>query len=131
MATFQRFEDIEVWKRARGLANEVYPITNRNGFSTDYSLKNQINGAVGSVMHNIAEGFERSGNKEFVQFLYISKGSCGEVRSQLYLAFDKGYINEDELQQLGNETIEIGKMIGGLIAHLKKSSLRGTKFANA
>lgn len=128
MGSFRRFEDIEVWKRARVLANEVYELTSRPAFSRDYALKNQINAAAGSIMHNVAEGFERSGNKEFVQFLYISKGSSGEVRSQLYLAHDRGYLTTEEQERLTNETVEIGKMLGGLISHLKRSPLRGPKY---
>lgn len=85
MSTFRLFEEIEVWKRGRVLANDLYVITKRADFASDYSLRNQVNAAVGSIMHNIAEGLERGGNKEFLQFLYISKGSTGEVRSQHYL----------------------------------------------
>ncbi len=90
MATIQRFEDLDIWKMARTLAEEVHELyTNHDVFSKDYRLKNQINGSSGSVMDNIAEGFERGGNNEFVNFLSIAKGSLGEVKSQLYRAYDR------------------------------------------
>ena len=84
------FEDLEVWKEARRLTNEVYATTRDTGFSKDFGLRDQIRRAAVSVMSNVAEGFERGGNQEFVQFLYIAKGSCGEVRSQLYVRWIKG-----------------------------------------
>ena len=100
MATITRFEDLEIWRLSRQLSKEVCAIADRDIFKTDYKLKTQIKGASGSVMDNIAEGFEREGNAEFKQALYISKGSAGETRSQLYRAFDQNFINEDELNDL-------------------------------
>ena len=99
MATVTRFEDLEVWKLAREQAKAIYVLTNEGSFAKDFSLKDQINRSAGSAMDNIAEGFERFTNKEFAQYLIISKGSNGEVRSQLYRAFDKGYITEEVLNE--------------------------------
>src|SRR6476660_2583916 len=92
MATISRFEDLEIWQLARTQANELWQIYTVGVFAKDFELRNQINGSSGSVMDNIAEGFERSGNKEFSNFLLISKGSNGEVRSQLYRAYDRKYL---------------------------------------
>jgi len=92
MATVQRFEELFVWQKARELCQNIFRITNYELFSKDYKLRDQIRGSSGFIMDNIAEGYERNGNKEFIQFLYIVKGSCGETRSQLYRAFDGKYI---------------------------------------
>lgn len=108
----ESFEEIKVWQKSRELSCLVYKI-----FSNikDYGFKDQIQRAAVSVMNNIAEGFERKGNKEFVRFLYISKGSCGEVRSMLQLALDLGYINKDNFGRLNLLSIEISKMLAGFI----------------
>ena len=92
MATIKRFEDLEIWQKARVLCNTIYPLTITGSFERDFKLRDQINGSSGSVMDNIAEGFELDGKNEFRQFLSISKGSCGEVRSQLYRALDRNHI---------------------------------------
>jgi four helix bundle protein len=107
MATIQNFEDLEIWKLARVLCNEIYAIISTTALKNDYKLKEQINGSSGSVMDNIAEGFERNGNKEFRQFLSISKGSCGETRSQLYRVLDRSYIDIDKFNELKDLTILI------------------------
>ena len=129
MATIKTFEEIEAWKKSRVLADKIYRISSEGTFAKDYKLINQINGAAGSTMDNIAEGFERGGSKEFIQFLFISKGSAGEVRSQLYRALDRKHINQQTFDELRNEVIVIGKLISGLISYLKASSLKGNKFS--
>ncbi len=111
MSTWKYFEDIEVWQLAREFNNDVFRITQYNGLSTDYRLKDQINGSSGSIMDNIAEGFERGGNKEFINFLSISKGSSGEARSQLYRIFDRDYISEKEFIELKQKVLNISGKI--------------------
>src|SRR6187455_1015360 len=96
MATILRFEDIDGWKMARDLTNDIYRVTSDGQFGRDFGLCNQIRKASVSIMSNIAEGFERDGNKEFCNFLSIAKGSAGEVRSQLYVALDQNYITESQ-----------------------------------
>lgn len=128
MATIKSFEDLEVWKRARKLSQRIYELTLQGSFAKDFALRNQINESSGSVMDNIAEGFERGGNKEFIVFLGYSKGSAGECSSQLYRASDRNHITAELFQELNNESVEIGKMLGGLIQHLKTSPFRGSKF---
>ena len=100
MATFRKFEEIKAWEKARQLTVAVYAVTKQGEFSRDFGLRDQIQRAVVSIGSNIAEGFERNGNKEFVKFLYYAKGSAGEVQSQLYAAKDLGYIDETTYQQL-------------------------------
>ena len=107
MATIKCFEDIISWQKARELCRIVGELVDQGKFKHSYRLIDQIEGASGSIMDNIAEGFERSGNKEFVQFLYISKGSCGEFRSQLYRALDRKYLNQEEFNLLYKHAKEI------------------------
>lgn len=129
MATITKFEELEIWQKARQLANNVFQsYTNSEPFSKDYKLKEQINRSSGSVMDNIAEGFGRNGRNEFVQFLSIAKGSIGEVKSQLYRAFDRNYIPKELFDALYTEADELGKKIGGFINYLNKSDFKGTKF---
>lgn len=128
MATFQQFEDIDAWQRARELVQRIYTLTDREEFGKDFSLKDQIRRAGVSIMSNIAEGFERDGTREFIQFLSIAKGSVGEVRSQLYVAFDRGYVTRDEFENLVNLASETARLIAGLVNYLKKSRIRGTKY---
>ncbi len=128
MATVKSFEELDVWKRARVFAKRIYGLTNDGTFAKDYSLKDQINRSAGSIMDNIAEGFERGGNREFITFLSYSKGPCGETRAQLYRAFDRSHIDERTLSELNEEGLSISKMISGLIAYLKQSEMKGSKF---
>ena len=130
MATIQNFEDLEIWKLARVLCNEIYAIISTTALKNDYKLKEQINGSSGSVMDNIAEGFERNGNKEFRQFLSISKGSCGETRSQLYRVLDRSYIDIDKFNELKDLTILISNKTGSFIQYLNKTDFKGQKFNN-
>jgi len=123
----ERFEDLVIWQQARTLSKEVYDITKSGDFKWDSRFVQQIRAAVGSVMDNIAEGFERDGNKEFVNFLYIAKGSCGEVRSQLYRAHDVGFISDETFDKMLNESIILNKGIFNFIKSLKRSSITGQK----
>ncbi len=124
----KHFEDLEIWKEARCLAKEIYRLTSEPKFSKDFGLRGQIQSAAVSVMSNIAEGFERGGNQEFCQFLYVAKGSCGEVRSQLYIAVDQGYISANESEELLNALKRLSSMIGSLINYLKRSGMKGAKY---
>jgi four helix bundle protein len=117
---FKSFEEIESWKKARVFNKLIYSKTQQEKFSKDFGLKDQIRRASVSISSNIAEGFERNTDKEFVYFLYVAKASAGEVRSQLYLANDLEYINNEDFLQLKNKVVEISKLIGGLIKYLKK-----------
>ncbi len=110
------------------MVNEIYRVTSKGAFERDFALKDQMRRAGISLISNIAEGYERDGNKEFIQFLSIAKGSAGEVRSQLYVALDLQYIKEDEFLRIKNMTDETGKMIAGLIKYLKGSKIKGRKF---
>jgi len=115
MAKIEKFEDILIWQKAHILAIDIYRSMKDN---RDYSFRDQVQRAVVSIMNNIAEGFERRGNKEFKQFLFIAKGSCGEIRSMLYLAKDLGYINQSNFENLIERSTEISKMLSGLIKKL-------------
>jgi four helix bundle protein len=128
MSTIKRFEDLEVWKLARELCNDVYQLTLQKDFSRDFGLRDQINSSSGSVMDNIAEGFERDGSKEFSQFLAIAKGSCGECRSQLYRALDRNYISQEQFELTSQKTIDLGRKIANFMSYLKSSELKGNKY---
>lgn len=127
MATLSNFEELEVWKKARSLCQKIYSITDYEKFSKDYRFVAQIRAAAGSIMDNIAEGFEHENNKEFIRFLYISKGSCGEIRSQLIRANDCHYISDEELMELKNSVLELSSNIFKFIQYLQKSSITGNK----
>jgi four helix bundle protein len=124
MATITKFEDLEVWKLAREQVNEIYKLTNAGSFAKDFELRNQISASSGSVMDNIAEGFERFTNKEFAQFLVISKGSNGEVRSQLYRAFDRKHISEDILRTRLEFSVTLGNKIKAFLDYLQSSNYK-------
>jgi len=131
MATIEKFEDILAWQKGREMTQIVYRLSKRGEFAKDFGLKDQIRRAAVSVTSNVAEGFERGGNKEFIQFLSNAKGSAGEVRSQLYVASDENYISKKEFDDLYERCIEIGRLIDGFMAYLKQSDLKGRKFASA
>ncbi len=120
MAKTTRFEDIESWKKSRELTRSIYRITLRQKFSRDFGLRDQIRRAAVSVLSNIAEGFEHDGDKEFIQFLSLAKGSCVELRAQLYVALDQGYIEDAEFASLRDVVTEISRVISGLINYLKQ-----------
>ena len=128
MATIVRFEDLNAWKIARELTRDIYRITSLDEFSRDFGLKAQIRRASVSIMSNIAEGFERDGNKEFGNFLSISKASAGEVQSQLYVALDQNYISREEFDAIYSKAKESGRVIVGLANYLKQSGYSGLKF---
>lgn len=128
MGTARRFEDLEVFQEARELCKEVYRLTNKEPFNSDYRFVQQIRAAAGSIMDNIAEGFERNGNKEFVNFLYVAKGSCGEVRSQVLRANDVGFINDAQAVKLIEECKDISKGLYHLAYNISKSGYVGYKF---
>jgi four helix bundle protein len=123
-----RFEDLEIWKEARELCRIVYDITSQGLFSTDFKFRDQIRASAGSAMDNIAEGFERGGNKEFNQFLSVSRGSTGEVRSQSYRAFDNNYINKEKFNELLERTDSLSRKTYNLMHHLKNSDIKGLKY---
>ncbi|MGD9158678.1 MAG: four helix bundle protein [Desulfobacteraceae bacterium] len=127
MAPIEKFEDMDVWQHARVMAKSIYSISGEGNFFKDYGLKDQIQRAAVSVMSNIAEGFERGSNKEFIQFLFIAKGSAGEIRSQLYVAFDLGYIPENKFKKLNTEVLVISQQLSGFIKYLKESKMTGPK----
>jgi four helix bundle protein len=128
MATVRSFEELEVWKRARGLAKRIHTICKEGDIAKDYKLKDQMNGSSGSIMDNIAEGFERNGRREFFQFLSIAKGSAGELRSQIYRAFDRQYISEMVFQELVDETTGVSKLIARLMNYLHNTDYKGSKY---
>ena len=128
MATIKRFEDIVAWQEARGLAKTVYSMTSSGGFSRDFGLRDQIQRAAVSVSSNIAEGFERSGNKEFAKFLWIAKGSVGEVISQLYVALDVGYITEEQFSVAAEHARHCSYLIYKFIESLKNSAMAGFRY---
>ena len=125
--TITRFEDIESWKKARKLTNKIYGITKRSEFRQDKDLCYQIQKASTSIMSNIAEGFEHQSNREFIKYLYIAKGSAGEVRSQLYISLDQGYISRNEFQELYYQVMSISKLISKFIYYLKSCQKKKKK----
>jgi four helix bundle protein len=128
MAKIERFEDIISWKEARVLNKKMGDLIDSGRFKQSYRLINQIEGSAGSVMDNIAEGFERGGNKEFIQFLYIAIGSCGELRSQLFRAIDRNYINQKEFDDLSTHAMKISSLIQKFISYLENSDNKGPKY---
>jgi len=125
--TIERFEDLVAWQKARALTAKVYAATRTGQFAKDFGLIDQIRRATVSIGSNIAEGFERGNNREFITFLGIAKGSAGEVRSQLYTAYDVGYLSSEELGEMVELSKGVSKLINGLIQSLRKSSVAGMR----
>lgn len=130
MAAIKKLEDLQIWVKAKAVAVVIYKITANEIFTKDQSLTDQVRRAAISVSSNIAEGYERNGNKEFIQFLSYAKGSCGEIKSQWAIAFELGYVSLAQKEEVISEINEISRMIGGLIDYLKTSDRKGAKFEN-
>lgn len=128
MSAVRDFEELAIFQKARELFQGIYPVTNKDGFKSDFRFVQQIRAAAGSIMDNIAEGFERGGNKEFLNFLYIAKGSCGEVRSQLIRANDVGYLTPEEYKDLYSECRKLSASIMNFIKEIKSSNKVGAKY---
>jgi len=128
MATYKSFEDMPVWQSARELAVRVYRTTAKGKLREDYGLRNQMQRAAVSVSSNIAEGFERGSKQESIQFLYIAKASCGELRSQLFIANDIGCIDNADSKNLLKSATNVSKQISGFIEYLKTSKFKGQKY---
>ncbi|HHT9119361.1 MAG TPA: four helix bundle protein [Candidatus Hypogeohydataceae bacterium YC41] len=128
MKKAESFEDLVVWQKARELTKRVYEITKDKKFSGDFSFIDQIRRAAVSVISNISEGFERGSNTEFIQFLFLAKGSCGEVRCQMYVAYDQWYITKEDFNTVKDSARQVSGMLGNFIEYLKGSELKGTKF---
>jgi four helix bundle protein len=125
----KQFEELEIWQEARRLTQAIYRLTKTESFLKDFALRDQVQRAAVSVMSNIAEGFERGGNQEFIQFLYVAKASCGEVRSQIYVALDQGYMSKMDSEESIIDFRRLSGMIGNLINYLRRSGLKGAKFS--
>ena len=130
MATIERFEQIISWQEARILNKNLGQLIDSGRFKKNFRLIGQMEGSAGSIMDNIAEGFERGGNREFIQFLYVSKGSCGELRSQLYRALDRNYITQKEFNDFSVHAMKISSLIQKFIDYLENSSTKGIKHKN-
>ena len=128
MSVVRDFEELAIFQKARELSKKIYPITQRGEFKYDTRFVQQIRAAVGSIMDNIADGFERTGNKEFLNFLYIAKGSCGEVRSQLIRANDLGYMTKEEYDELYTECRKLSAGIMNFIKEIRTSEYAGAKY---
>ena len=128
MSVVRDFEELAIFQKAHELSKKIYPITQRGEFKYDTRFVQQIRAAVGSIMDNIAEGFERTGNKEFLNFLYIAKGSCGEVRSQLIRANDLGYMTKEEYDELYTECRKLSAGIMNFIKEIRTSEYAGAKY---
>ncbi|MFZ0945703.1 MAG: four helix bundle protein [Syntrophobacteraceae bacterium] len=127
MAKVERFEDLIAWQKARGLARAIYEVTRNGDFAKDYGLSGQIQRAAVSIMSNIAERFERGGRGEFHQFLAIAKASCAEVRSQLYVALDAGYLDKGSFDPLIQQAEEVARIVGGLRSSVYRQKEDGCK----
>ena len=127
MATIKRFEDLEIWKKAREVCIKVKGLCDTTPLGKNFSLRDQILSSSGSCMDNIAEGFERDGNREFINFLYISKGSIGETRSQVHRSFDYGYFDKKTYDDVLNDCLDLSAQIFNFINYLHNSEIKGLK----
>ena len=130
MSTIKRFEDLEVWKESRLLNKKIGALIQEQKFENNFRFINQVEGSSGSIMDNIAEGFERGTRAEFIQFLGYSKGSCGELRSQLHRALDRGYLQLNQFEDLLKIVLRISAMLQGLIVYLQKTKINGVRKMN-
>jgi four helix bundle protein len=128
MAKINRFEDTDAWKKARELTKAIYGVTANGKIASDFSLKDQLRRASVSIMANIAEGFERGGNKEFRQFLAQAKGSVGEVKSLLYVALNAGLTTSEQFDRLMTLADDVSRLLAGFLRYLKGSDKKGSKF---
>ena len=128
MATFTTVEDVTAWQKARELTRQVYTASGRGLFGRDFGLRDQIRRAAVSIMANVAEGFERDGTGEFVQFLSVAKGSVGELRAHLYVALDQLYVTKQEFERMRVLADETARLISGLMAYLRRSQVKGLKY---
>jgi four helix bundle protein len=128
MAKINTFEELEIWQLSREICKDVWDKFDNSSLGKDFELKNQMSRSSGSIMDNIAEGFERNGRREFINFLSHSKGSCGELRSQLYRALDRKHISQEEFEFLKEKTVLESKKIGSFMSCLVKSDNKGSKF---
>ena len=128
MATFKRFEEIEAWQEARKRAKQLYSLSSTEKFSKDFGLRDQVRRAGVSIMANIAEGYERGGSGEFIQFLSIAKGSAAEVRPHLYVALDQEYVGEQRFSELIDQVEITARKLSKLIAYLRGSEIKGVKY---
>ncbi|MER3375080.1 MAG: four helix bundle protein [Allomuricauda sp.] len=128
MAKIEKFEDLEIWTLARNVNKEIFNLITTSNLAKDFALRDQMNRSSGSIMDNIAEGFERNGNREFIQFLSISKASCGELRSQLYRCLDREYIEKSQYEDILGQLVTISKKISVFISYLISSDKKGMKY---
>jgi len=128
MATINRFEELEVWQEARLLNKSIWQLTQKEDFKSYFSLNEQLRRASISIMNNISEGFERNGNKEFVQFLSIAKGNTAEVKNMLYALLDLELISQKEFEELSQASEKLRNKIAKLMNYLKTSDFKGSKF---
>ena len=126
MAKIDRFEDMDVWKKSMDLCNKIYIVTNEKKFSNDFALRDQVRKSAISIPSNIAEGFERESNNQFIYFLLIAKASAGELRTQIYIAYNCNYIDNIKKNELIDNLIEISKLLGGFIAYLRSIKKQAT-----
>jgi four helix bundle protein len=128
MGRIEKFEDILAWQKARELTREIYSHAKIGSFAKDFGLRNQIQRASVSIMGNVAEGYDRGGDKEFIQFLSVSRGSCGEVKSHLYVALDQEYVLPPQFNRLYEQADGVGRLLAGFMNYLRRSPLQGRKF---